>query len=114
MTDTEQRQIFAENLSWRIEKSGKDQKTIALDIDVLPTTFNTWVKGRAIPPVSTIKRLATYLNCSLTDLVDEQNGNEITPRVLLVNYFDAMNTDGQKALLNYARLIFNSGEYITK
>lgn len=108
-TDEQQKAIIGNNLSYYIELSGKNQKTIALELGIQPTTFNTWVKGRVLPPVSQIQRIAAYFNLLVTDIV--------TPRVelpddrQLMRYYYSMNDEGQKDLLRYARIMSNSGEY---
>lgn len=69
-SDQEQKQIIANNLEYLCSKKGKDQKQIAIDLDVNPTTFNQWYKGTAIPSVTKLKELANYFNVSLTNIVD--------------------------------------------
>lgn len=74
--DQEQKRILATNLTYFIELSGKNQKTIAIDLDVNPPTFNQWATGKAVPSVSMLKRIAAYFNCTLSALVDKQNAND--------------------------------------
>lgn len=69
-SDLEQKKIFAENLKYYVERSGKDQKDIAYDLQVNPPTFSQWATGKAIPSVSMLKKIADYFNAKLTDLVD--------------------------------------------
>lgn len=69
-SDQEQKQIISDNLSYQISLTGKDQKEIAIELDINPPTFNQWVNGKAIPNVSTLKRLADYFNVFLSDIVD--------------------------------------------
>ena len=51
LDDQRQKEIFSENLTYYIEQSGKDQKRIAIELDINPPTFNQWVTGKAIPSV---------------------------------------------------------------
>lgn len=74
ISDNEQRQIISENLTRYILLSGKDQKDIAIDLDVNPPTFNQWVNGKAAPSVSMLKRLAAYFSVPLTGIVNPYNG----------------------------------------
>ena len=60
LEDSEQRRIFSENLRKYIGRSGKTQKDIAIDLDVNPPTFSMWVKGKAMPSVSVIRKIADY------------------------------------------------------
>lgn len=72
MTEQEQKLIISKNLTRLIEKSGKEQKQIAFDIGEKPTTFNSWVKGKAIPAVTILHKVAEYFGVRLEDIVDER------------------------------------------
>ena len=69
-SDEQQRKILSSNLQYQIQLKGLDQKTIAIELDVNPPTFNQWVNGKAIPSVSTLRRLAKYFDCTLASLID--------------------------------------------
>lgn len=71
MTEMEQKRILSKNLQDLIAKSGKEQKQVAFDLGEKPNTFNQWVKGRAIPSVSALHKVATYFNVSFDMLVNE-------------------------------------------
>ena len=72
MTEQEQKLIISKNLTRLIEKSGKEQKQIAFDIGEKPTTFNSWVKGKAIPAVTILHKVAEYFGVRLEDIVNER------------------------------------------
>lgn len=108
-TDDEQKAIISSNLMYYIEQSGKDQKQIATELDIQPTTFNTWVKGRVLPPVSQLQRIAAYFHLLVTDIVDPRS--DLPDDRQLMRYYYSMNEEGQKDLLRYARIMSNSGEY---
>lgn len=57
MTDEEQKIVFAENLRFYIDRTGKQQKEIAKDLRISTSTLNTWVKAKAIPNVAKIQVL---------------------------------------------------------
>lgn len=69
-SDEEQRKILASNLQNQIQLSGLDQKTISIDLDINPPTFNQWVNGKAVPSVNILRRLADYFGCTLSALID--------------------------------------------
>lgn len=69
-SDEEQRKILASNLQYQIQLSGQDQKSISIELDINPPTFNQWVNGKAVPSVSTLRRLAKYFDCTLSALID--------------------------------------------
>jgi transcriptional regulator with XRE-family HTH domain len=72
MTDKEQKEIFADNLLFYIRRSGKDQKQVAFDLDIKPTTLNQWVRGISLPSVATIKKIAEYFDIPFSMLVDRR------------------------------------------
>lgn len=71
MTEFEQREIISKNLKKLIDSSGKDQKQIAIELGVNPPTFNQWVNGKAVPLVSTLRKIAEYFNVRLEALINE-------------------------------------------
>lgn len=77
-SDEEQRKILASNLQYQIKLSGRDQRSISIDLDVNPPTFNQWVNGKAIPSVSTLRRLAKYFDCTLGSLIDPVDVNAVS------------------------------------
>lgn len=71
MTELDQKRIFSKNLNQLLDKTDKKQIDIAAAIGVSPQTFNTWVKGVAIPRMGKIQALADYFGVPKSDLVDE-------------------------------------------
>ncbi len=74
-TPEEQKNIFAKNLNNLIYLTGKQQKEVAKDLGMSPTTFNTWCMGKVIPNPTKLNKLCIYFNCKLTDLVDDKSQN---------------------------------------
>lgn len=74
MTEQEQKRILSKNLKHFIEKSGKEQKQIAIELGYNVTTFNQWVVGKAIPAVTILHVVAKYFGVSLEELVNENEG----------------------------------------
>lgn len=74
-TPEEQKKIFAKNLNKYIYLTGKQQKEVARDLDMSPTTFNTWCMGKILPNTAKLNKLCLYFNCKLTDLVDDKSGD---------------------------------------
>lgn len=73
MSDIGNKEIFAKNLTYYIEKHGKEQKEIAEVIGVAPSTFNNWVKGNKYPRIDKIERLANYFGIMKSDLIESHN-----------------------------------------
>lgn len=72
MMKDNQKEIFATNLKKLLNERNLAQVDVAKAINVSPQTFNTWVKGIAIPRMGKIQALADYFNILKSDLVDEQ------------------------------------------
>ena len=75
MSESEQRIIFSNNLKRYVSQSGKSQKDIADDINVSPQTFNTWMKGIAIPRMGKIQKLADYFHINKSQLMEKEKEN---------------------------------------
>ena len=72
MTDEKQREIFANNLSYYVANSGKQQKDIAKALGFNQKTFNGWCNGLSMPTMGKIQALADYFSIGKSDLVDER------------------------------------------
>lgn len=73
MTEEEQRRIFSKNLNYYISNSGKQQKEIAVDLGISPTTFNTWCVGKIMPRMGKVQAIADYFNIGKSDLIDDKS-----------------------------------------
>lgn len=72
MTNEEQKRIFARNLNKYISLNGKQQKDVAKDLGINPTTLNMWCNGNALPSTGKIRKLADYFRIGMTDLTNEK------------------------------------------
>lgn len=105
MTDEEQKIIISNNLKKLIERSGKQQKDIAIDLDMSSSRFNTYVKGKAIPPVPVLWQIANYFHVQLTDIVDKKNEVEhyhFTKRDIALIKAYANAGEQERRIVNYA------------
>ena len=96
MTNIGNKEIFARNLAFYLEKSGRDQKEVAEVVGVAPSTFNEWMKAKKYPRIDKIEILANYFGILKSDLIEEQNENSPSQPEL---------TEGEKALLELFRLV---------
>ena len=84
MTCLGNKDIFAKNLSYYVERSGKTQKEIAEILNVSPASFNNWIKGVKYPRIDKIEMLANYFGILKSDLIEEKketvtnNGNGLS------------------------------------
>ncbi|MBS6442986.1 MAG: helix-turn-helix transcriptional regulator [Clostridium sp.] len=76
MSDEKQKEVFARNLNKYLEKSGKTQREVAQAIGVIPTTFNTWCLGQALPRMGKVQLLADYFGINKSDLIENKQDSE--------------------------------------
>ena len=106
------KEVFAKNLIYYVNRSGKDQKVIAEIVGVAPSTFNEWVKGKKYPRIDKIEILANYFGILKSDLIEEKEGNKSLPQKtfvlsegeeMLLNLFRQIPEDAQKMYLEVLR-----------
>ena len=97
MSNIGNKETFAKNLSYYIDKHGKEQKEIAEIVGVAPSTFNAWVKGKKYPRMDKVELLANYFGILKSDLIEERNGRYSSITISI--------TDGEQKLLNLFRQI---------
>lgn len=72
MEGKKSRIIFAKNLSYFVERSGKTKKELADIAGVAPSTFNDWTKGKKYPRIDKVEALANYFGILKSDLIEEK------------------------------------------
>lgn len=72
VSDIGNKGIFARNLSFYIERSGKTQREIADVLGVATSTLNNWVKGQKYPRMDKVEMLANYFGILKSDLIEEK------------------------------------------
>ena len=102
---------FARNLQYYIEKSGKTQREVAEVIGVSAPTFNEWVKGKKLPRMGKIEKLANYFGCEKSDLIEDkekptaQDDGLSKDMVELIDELKKLPEDKIQMLLQVARSI---------
>ena len=72
MSNLGNKETFAKNLRYYIERSGKSQKDLADVVGVAYSTFNDWAKGKKYPRIDKIEMLANYFGIQKSDLIEEK------------------------------------------
>lgn len=72
MTNIGNREVFAKNLAYFVERSGKTQKEIAEIVGVSKSTFNDWMKAKKYPRIDKIEILADFFKILKSDLIEER------------------------------------------
>ena len=65
-------EVFAKNLRYYLNKSGKTQKEVARIIGVSAPTFHEWCSGKKTPRMDKVERLATYFGILKSDLIEDK------------------------------------------
>ena len=78
------RKIFSTNLKNKMEEFGKTRNDICEALDFSYYTVTDWVKGKKMPRIDKVEKLANYFGCLISDLIEEKenpataNGSEIS------------------------------------
>lgn len=69
-------EIFTQNLQRYMDKFGKNQKEMAEIVGVSPPTFHDWLKGKKMPRMKNVQKLADYFGIALSDLIEDKTTDE--------------------------------------
>lgn len=70
------KKVFAKNLAYYMERSGKSQKEMSEILGVATSTFNNWMKALKYPRIDKIEMLANYFGILKSDLIEEKMTEE--------------------------------------
>lgn len=66
------REIFSTNLRRKMEEAGKTRKDICEALGFSYYTVTDWVKGKKMPRMDKVEKIAKYFDCLISDLIEEQ------------------------------------------
>lgn len=98
----ENKEIFANNLSFYMEQKGVDRNTLCADLDLKYTTVRDWLKGITYPRIGKIELLANYFNINKSDLIENKVSTAQPSDALLeqiTNTARKLNTDNKKIVI---------------
>lgn len=75
MSDSEVKQIFSSNLRRLLDTYQHSQKEAAAALGIASQTFNNWCKGNSIPSIDMIDKIADYLHCTRSDLIERPSSS---------------------------------------
>jgi transcriptional regulator with XRE-family HTH domain len=67
------REIFSKNLRRKMEEEGKTRKDLCEALGFSYYTVTDWVKGKKMPRIDKVEKIAKYFNCLISDLIEEKN-----------------------------------------
>ena len=103
MSNLGNKEIFARNLAYYLERSGRDQREIAEVVGVAPSTFNEWMKAKKYPRIDKIEILANYFGILKSDLIEKVSEEGYSPS-------EPQLTEGEKILLDLFRKVPESDQ----
>ncbi|MDD1025202.1 S24 family peptidase, partial [Streptococcus pneumoniae] len=109
----ENKEIFANNLSFYMEQKGVDRNTLCADLDLKYTTVRDWLKGITYPRIGKIELLANYFNINKSDLIENkiftaQPSDSLLEKI--TNTARKLNTDNKKIVLRTSEELLESQE----
>ena len=118
MSNLGNKEIFAKNLAYYLERSGKDQKVVAEVVGVAPSTFNEWMKAKKYPRIDKIEMLANYFGILKSDLIEAVTEDGYSPsepqltegEKVLLDLFNRVPEDQQQLVLQMIRAALGSRE----
>ena len=66
------KEIFAKNLKWYIERSGKDRRDLADAWGFKYSTVSEWLNAKKYPRIDKIQIMADYFGIAMSDLIEEK------------------------------------------
>ena len=115
MSNIGNKETFAKNLSYYLNRCGKDQKEVAEVVGVAPSTFNEWVKAKKYPRIDKIEMLANFFGVLKSDLIEdkEEKNAPKEPKLsegerMLIELFRRVPEDQQQLVLQMIRAALNT------
>lgn len=94
------KEVFAENLRFYMERSGKTQKELAEIVGVSAPTVNDWLKAKKYPRIDKVERLAKYFGILKSDLIEDKTEKSlINDDEELTEYLEALKTRPEMRML---------------
>lgn len=69
--------IFSTNLKNKMEDAGKTRRDICEALGFSYYTVTDWVKGKKMPRMDKVEKLANYFNCLISDLIEEKTEEQL-------------------------------------
>ena len=113
MSNIGNKEIFAKNLLYYINKNGVTQRDVAEVVDVSPSTFNEWIKGKKYPRIDKIEKLANYFRIQKSDLIEEYTEKNNSPdkqeltegERLILDLYDRLPENKKRLLIEMAQVL---------
>jgi transcriptional regulator with XRE-family HTH domain len=71
MSEDKMREIFGKNLKSFLSLNGYSQADLARHLSVSNASAADWCNGKIIPRMDKVQKICRWLNCEITDLLEE-------------------------------------------
>lgn len=78
MDDLENKEIFAANLQYFLDRTGIDRIDLCNALDIPYTTLAGWLSCATYPRINTLQKLADYFNIAKSDLTENKSHDTMT------------------------------------
>lgn len=111
--DNTQKKIFARNLNYYVNQTGKQQKEVAQLIGFSEKTFNGWCRGLSIPTMGKVQIIADFFGIGKTDLLEDKKPSDMVDLKMkeIIKNYNLLNDEGRDELLKQSRWLVKSHEY---
>lgn len=72
------KEIFAANLKYYIEKTGIERVALCNALDVPYTTLAGWLNAATYPRIGTLQKIADFFHVAKSDLTEDKPRNTVT------------------------------------
>lgn len=114
MSEQELQRIVAENISNLLIWRKKTQSDLAKYMNVSRTTVSNWCSGIKLPRMDKVDKICGYFDINRSEMFTEitlgyYKSKRRTQK--LMEIWDALNSDGQEKIIEYANMILKTGDY---
>lgn len=100
------RENFQSNLNQLLTEGDKKQIDLANYLGVSTSIVNDWCKGRKIPRVDKIAKIAKYFGVDSSDMLTKSNIPDYSPDYLtLIELYSRLDDKGKQAVMSLARTL---------
>lgn len=114
MTNTDNKEVFSENLRKYIDRKGVTQRELAEVIGVSTSALNDWICAKKYPRIDKIERLAEYFGIKKSDLIEDHAVDYTIKNSDLEHLIEIarlLSEDKLKMLIEIARAFHEKGHH---
>lgn len=118
MKNLENKEIFAKNLKYYMDKNNLDRNKLCEDLDLKYMTLSDWINAKTYPRIDKIELLADYFKINKSDLIEDKVSPTPSTRLLsnkekeILMPFNKLNGEGQNKVIDYTYDLLNSDKYV--